>query len=67
MERAYELVEVIGVSDKSMSDAIRRAVAAASKNRQGTSWFEVIEQRGRIDRGEVAEFQVKIRVGFRAD
>ena len=66
MERAYELVEVIGVSEKSMSDAIKRAVSAASKNRPGTAWFEVVEQRGRIDKGEVAEFQAKIRVGFRA-
>ena len=66
MERAYELVEVIGVSEKSMSDAIKKAVSAASKNRPGTAWFEVVEQRGRIDKGEVAEFQAKIRVGFRA-
>lgn len=66
MERAYEMVEVVGVSDKSISDAIRRAVEAASKSRPGTAWFEVVEQRGRIDNGDVAEFQVKIRVGFRA-
>lgn len=66
MERAYEMVEVVGVSEKSLSDAIRAAVAAASKNRPGTAWFEVVEQRGRIDKGEVAEFQAKIRIGFRA-
>lgn len=66
MERAYEMVEVVGVSDKSLSDAIRSAVTAASKSRPGTAWFEVVEQRGRIDKGAVVEFQVKVRIGFRA-
>jgi hypothetical protein len=31
------------------------------------SWFEVVEQRGRIDDGKVAEFQVTIKVGFKLE
>ncbi|MEK8023654.1 MAG: dodecin family protein [Candidatus Hydrogenedentota bacterium] len=65
MERAYQMVEVVGVSDESYAQATRNAVSAASKKQPGLSWFEVVEQRGRIDNGEVVEFQVKIRIGFR--
>jgi flavin-binding protein dodecin len=65
MERAYEMIEVVGVSHDSYADATRNAVSAAAKNRQGLSWFEVIEQRGRIENGAVSEFQVRLRLGFR--
>jgi flavin-binding protein dodecin len=31
------------------------------------SWFEVVEQRGAIRDGKVAEFQVTIAIGFRIE
>lgn len=65
MERAYQVMEVVGVSDESYADATRNAVSAASKKQSGLSWFEVVEQRGRIDNNAVTEFQVKLRIGFR--
>ena len=65
MERAYQMMEVIGVSDESFAQATRNAVRAASQKMQGLLWFEVVEQRGRIDSGEVLEFQVKVRIGYR--
>ena len=30
-------------------------------------WFEVTEMRGRIEKGRVAQYQVKIKVGFRLE
>ena len=30
-------------------------------------WFEVVEQRGLIKEGQVAEFQVTIKVGFKLE
>lgn len=65
MDRAYQLMEVVGVSEKSYADATRNAVAAASKKQAGLAWFEVVEQRGRIEKDLVTEFQVKLRIGFR--
>jgi len=65
MDRAYQLMEVVGVSEKSYADATRNAVTAASKKQDGLAWFEVVEQRGRIDKDLVSEFQVKLRIGFR--
>jgi len=31
------------------------------------AWFEVIDERGRIADGEVQEFQVTIKVGFKIE
>ncbi|HID75706.1 MAG TPA: dodecin domain-containing protein [Planctomycetaceae bacterium] len=31
------------------------------------TWFEVVEQRGAIADGEVREYQVTVRVGFRVE
>jgi flavin-binding protein dodecin len=30
-------------------------------------WFEVVEERGRIADGKVAEFQVTIKIGFKVE
>lgn len=65
MDRTYGIVEVIGVSEISYADATRKAVSALGKQQQNLSWFEVLEQRGRIESGEVLEFQVRLRVGYR--
>ena len=30
-------------------------------------WFEVVNERGRIEDGQVTEFQVTIKIGFKID
>jgi flavin-binding protein dodecin len=63
----YKLVEIVGTSSESFADAVRNGVARASKSLRHLDWFEVTEQRGRISDGAVAQFQVKMKVGFRLD
>ncbi len=65
MDRAYEKIEVVGVSDESVADAVRKAVSSAAQKHKGLSWFEVSEIRGRIDGEKVAEFQVTVKIGGR--
>lgn len=60
----YKMVEVVGTSGTSVSDAIQGAVARASATLEDCEWFEVKEIRGRIKDGEVAEYQVKMDIGF---
>lgn len=60
----YKMVEVVGTSGTSVSDAIRGAVARAGSTLEDCEWFEVKEIRGRIKEGEVAEYQVKMDIGF---
>jgi len=67
MEKTYKQIELIGISEKGYEEAIQNAVAKASKSIHGLSWFEVLEQRGRIAEGRVAEYQVIIKAAFKLD
>jgi len=63
----YKLVEIVGSSPNSQDEAIRNAIASASKTIRHLDWFEVVESRGHIVDGEVAHFQVKLKIGFRLE
>lgn len=63
----YKLITVVGVSAVSFADATRSAVAEAAKTLRNLEWFEVEELRGRISGGQIAEYQAKVRIGFRLE
>ncbi len=63
-DQVYKLVELTGTSTTSIEDAIQNAIRKASKTLTDLSWFEVVETRGSIDKGEVNHWQVTIKVGF---
>ncbi len=67
MSSVYKMTEIVGTSPKGMSEAVQEAVKRASKTLRNLGWFEVVETRGLIKDGQVAEFQVTIKVGFRLD
>ena len=50
----YSVSEIVGSSTDGIDDAIRGAVARASKTLHNLDWFEV-------------HFQVTLKVGFRLD
>jgi flavin-binding protein dodecin len=64
-DHVYKLIELTGSSTKSTDDAIRNAISKASKTLENLDWFEVAETRGHIDQGQVAHWQVTLKVGFR--
>ena len=66
-DRVYKLVEIVGTSSESFAKAADTGVQKASKSLHNLDWFEVTEMRGRIENGKVAQFQVKMKVGFRLD
>lgn len=66
-ENTYKKVELVGTSTSSFSDAVKNAVQKASETLHNLDWFEVVEQRGRIENGQVAQFQVTVKIGFRVD
>jgi dodecin len=51
----------------SYAEATKNAVAKASETLRNLDWFEVVNQRGVIKNGKVAEFQVVLKVGFRLE
>ena len=63
--RTYVKTEVVGTSDKSVSDAIDSAIATASRTLRNLDWFEVIEVRGNIRDNKVANYQVTLKLGLR--
>ncbi len=67
MSGTYKKIELVGTSPVSFAEAVKSAIEEASHTIRKMSWFEVVEQRGRIEDGKVAEFQVTIRVGFRVE
>ena len=67
MPGTYKKIEIVGTSPISFAEAVKSAVADASKTVRRMDWFEVVEERGRIADGKVAEFQVTIRIGFKLD
>lgn len=64
-DRTYKLIELVGVSDNDVSEAIRNAVRRAGETLRGLDWFEVEQIRGTIHNGAVGQFQVTMKVGFR--
>jgi dodecin len=67
MSGTYKKIEVVGTSPTSFAEAVKSGVEAASKTVRHMNWFEVVEQRGYIKDGKVAEFQVTIRIGFKIE
>jgi flavin-binding protein dodecin len=65
--KTFKIIELCGVSDKSYAEATKNAVAKASETLRNLDWFEVVNQRGFIKNGKVAEFQVVLKVGFRLE
>ncbi|PRY47569.1 hypothetical protein LY71_11370 [Geodermatophilus tzadiensis] len=63
----YRLSEVVGSSPTSVDDAIRTAVRKAAETVRHLEWFEVQEVRGQVADGDVAYFQVTLKVGFRVE
>ena len=63
--RTYKLETIVGVAETSIDDAIRNALARAGQTLQGLDWFEVLETRGTMGDGGVAQFQVTLKIGFR--
>ncbi|MGD9892652.1 MAG: dodecin [Dehalococcoidia bacterium] len=64
-DKTYKLIELVGVSEESTEHAIRNAITRASETLRGLDWFEVVETRGTVHEGKVAQFQVTLKVGFR--
>ena len=63
----YKIVEIVGSSPNGTDEAIRNAIAEASKTLRQLDWFEVVETRGHLVDGKVAHFQVHLKVGFRLE
>jgi len=66
-DHVYRVTEIVGSSPESVQQAIRNGVRRAGQTLRNVEWFEVTEIRGQVADGDVAHFQVGMKVGFRLD
>jgi dodecin len=66
-DRTYRVTEIVGSSPDGIEPAVRNAIRRAAQTLRHLDWFEVNEIRGVIADGEVAHFQVGLKVGFRLE
>jgi flavin-binding protein dodecin len=66
-DRTYRVTEIVGTSPASVDAAISNGLRRAAQTLRHLDWFEVTEIRGQLESGEVAHFQVGMKVGFRLE
>jgi flavin-binding protein dodecin len=67
MSGTYKITEIVGTSKTGFADAANNGVKRASKTIRNLGWFEVVDMRGLIKEGEVAEYQVTVKIGFKLE
>ena len=63
----YNITEIVGSSTEGVDAAIRVGIERAATTLRGLDWFEVTEIRGHIEGGQVAHYQVGLKIGFRLE
>ena len=66
-DRTYRVTEIVGTSPDSIDQAIRNGINRAAATLRHIDWFEVTQVRGMAMDGEVAHFQVGLKIGFRVE
>ena len=66
-DKTYKIIEVVGVSDDSIQQAVRNALTKAQKTVRNIDWFEVKDIRGAVKPNGAPVFQVEVRIGFRLE
>jgi dodecin len=59
-----KVLELVGVSQQSYSDAVRQAVSEASKTIRGINGVEVIRSSAKVENGEISEYRVDLKIAF---
>ena len=63
-DHVYKKVELVGSSPDGIEQAVKNAISRAKKTVRNMRWFEVAETRGFLEDGEIAHWQVTLKVGF---
>lgn len=63
-DHVYKIVELAGSSTESIEKAIETALERAGRTVRNLRWFEVLQTRGHVKDGKVAQYQVILKAGF---
>jgi len=62
-----KILELVGTSKQSWSDAAREAVNEAAKTVRGIETVEVVKSSAVVENNRLTEYQVQVRIGFRIE
>ena len=66
-DHIYKKIELVGSSPNGIEEAVQNALARAKKTVRNMRWFEITETRGHLEDGNIADWQVTLKVGFTLD
>jgi flavin-binding protein dodecin len=66
-DHTYVVNEIVGTSTENVDQAIKNGIERASRTLRNLDWFQLAEVRGMLKDGQVHQFQVTLKVGFRLD
>jgi hypothetical protein len=61
------VIELVGVSDKSWSDAAQQAVERASETIRHVTGVDVLHSTGVVREGKIVEYHVNVKIAFAVD
>jgi len=62
-----KILELVGTSKESWSDAAREAVNEAAKTVRGIETVDVVNSKAVVQNNRLTEYQVQVRIGFRIE
>jgi dodecin len=62
-----KMLELVGTSKNSWSDAAREAVKEAAKTLRGIESVEVVSSKAVVQNNSLTEYQVLVRIAFRVE
>ncbi len=64
MAGVAKVIQLVGSSDKSFSDAVREAVSTASQTIRGITGVDVVSSQATVSEGEITEYRVTVNIAF---
>lgn len=65
MDSIYKVIELIGSSPVSWSDAAKQAVEKAAETLEDLRIAEVVDQDMKIENGKVTAYRTKVKISFK--
>lgn len=59
-----KVVELVGSSPQSFSDAVRNAVSTASKSIRNITGVDVLSSNASVENGQISMYKVQVKVAF---
>ena len=65
--KVVKVIELVGVSVESWSDAAKNAVAEASKTVHGITGVDVLHSTAVVEDGRIVEYHVDVKIAFEVE